>query len=295
MGLSLFAWLQEEWEKESVGENSGLFEFRAGEIEKLHLKYPGSDRPSVVLVRSDEGWTLEEPVKAQVNLKVIMGFIHSLAAYQSGKLISKNLESLADYGLESPAIWLGVNWSRQGQSFYSELSVGSDSVVGYGVYLRDHNKGKIWLGSRHLKLLLRKSVMDWRERVIIDLNIPTLNKFSFSAGSGEGKVYERGEKGFCQPGNMGKCLGSGTVQLLSKIAEIRVEGFILRDPGDIFNKTDYRLEWWQAGDSQRSLKVRFYGGSLLAQYLDSPELLELPVSVMEAFEALRKDIMASSG
>jgi len=164
------------------------------EADRIELSGKGLDSPRV-LRRNGSDWNITEPLEWAANYFAVnrilnqLQFLEEEASFPVDEL-RRSGQSLADYGLENPALSLKI--AEDGQAI--ELSIGTFTDIGNNVYLLGPEKKRIYVVSREVIDSLLVDLADLRTREIFSIPVFEVEALgvqlrgSSNGGNGELKV-----------------------------------------------------------------------------------------------------------
>lgn len=239
--------------------------------------------PKISFQRVQDQWTITEPVETLADFKVVTAFLVNLQNYSYIKKFDSEGVQRSDYGLDPSGFTIVVNQTGdQGKNHKLAFQVGDESPVGYGVYVTKDSDQHIYLGGKHLLLLVKKSLNEFRDKYFFRPNLQQMQSVRISGG-GKSVSWNDGEKS-CQ--NESDCPASVVSQFLSKLKSLRANR--IADLNDDFvnqEKFLYELKWNSEGENHY-FGIWLNGGEVSGIY--SPDLIsvDLPFQVIEYFESV---------
>lgn len=239
--------------------------------------------PRISFQRVQDQWMITGPVETLADFKVVTAFLVNLQKYSYIKKFDSEDLQKSDYGLDPSGFTVVVSQTDdQGKSQNLVFQVGDESPVGYGVYVTKDSDQHIYLGGKHLLLLVKKSLNEFRDKYFFRSNLQKMQSVSISGG-GKSVSWKDGEKS-CK--NESDCPASVVLQFLSKLKGLRANR--IADLNDEFvnqEKFLYELKWNSEGENHY-LGIWLNGGEVSGIY--SPDLIsvDLPFQVIEYFESV---------
>lgn len=239
--------------------------------------------PKISFQRVQDQWMITGPVETLADFKVVTAFLVNLQNYSYIKKFESEDVQKSDYGLDPSGFTIVVNQTDdQGKNQNLVFQVGDESPVGYGVYVTKDSDQQIYLGGKHLLLLVKKSLNEFRDKYFFRTNLQKMQSVSISGG---------GKSVSCK--NESGCPASVVSQFLSKLKGLRANR--IADLNEKFvnqEKFLYELKWNSEGENHY-FGIWLNGGEVGGIY--SPDLIsvDLPFQVIEYFESVLATSSAS--
>ena len=117
------------------------------------------------IVSKAKDWEISVPRKRFADARMINSLLQNLRRYQYEKVIDNASLHLNEYGINSSTPDLEVVYKEvSGQLVNWQVYLGDDAPVGYMLYFNLGSPKKVYVGSKHLALMLKKSPFDLREK-----------------------------------------------------------------------------------------------------------------------------------
>ncbi len=212
-----------------------LFRIDEKEIDKLSLK---NGQEQLVVEREGSGWRLVEPVQAKANAMEISSALQALLTAKQERTIDERPKSLAEYGLEQPAIQLTL--TPKGGKPPVVLMLGEKNPSGFSVYAKWGDQPSVFLVADTLRTRFDRKAADFRDKTLLALEPDKVKQLelvskgrSMSLSSSGGDTWE-----LTQP-IKAKADASAIRQLLWSIKDGRVKDFL---PAEADAKRHYGLD-----------------------------------------------------
>lgn len=139
---------------------------------------PTGDNPLTV-VRNDDGeWQFGGGLNIPADDSSIGLMVASLASFNADRLVSEQTEDWERYGLESPGLSVGYEFS--GGS--GEIQFGRDTPTGSGVFARLRDDPRLFTVYSYNRTSFEKSVFDLRDKHLLQLDEASISSISVAAG-----------------------------------------------------------------------------------------------------------------
>ncbi len=153
--------LQVDWEKLeglTIKNANGTFELEVVPEEKEEEGKKEKETES-----HERKWRIVSPLKTDADNPAINSMVTTLKNLKVEKVVSESPEDLAPFGLDKPAIEIGLKVSGEAEA-PPVLLVGGKSPVGYNSYAMRKGENKVLLLSTHLKTQFEKDLYGFREK-----------------------------------------------------------------------------------------------------------------------------------
>ena len=141
-------------------------------IKKIFMKTRNKELVEIEKIQED--WIIVSPKKIKANKIVINTMLESLNLYKFKKLI-KGKSQFNKFGLSLDSWTMKIVFESKIDKSPMLFYFGNDSVIGYKMYF-SMGSDQVYIGSKHLKLLLNKSLFELREKN--DLNDHDIDQIS---------------------------------------------------------------------------------------------------------------------
>jgi hypothetical protein len=220
--------------EESTGKSQNLGKTLLMEkenVSKLELVYSDSDYERIVCSRDEDGqWQIEQPLKAKADQKVTDRLV-SNAISKNIHNILKDPGSLAEYGLENPRVI--ATFHLQDGTFRA-LMLGDTVPTGSYVYIKQSATPEISLVPASIVDDLTKFASDLRDRTVIALKTPDVQKIQLRYANREEVICERkGIRWELVEPVAAKADTSAVERLISDLNDLKVSRFVAEAPDDL--------------------------------------------------------------
>jgi hypothetical protein len=187
--------LQRGGKKETETVKTLFPEIQKRQIDSLRLKYPGHE---VTLIRDGGKWlVIKDSKRFNADDDIVGSLLNEISEMDVEKVAADNPSSLDDFGLNTPRVEAMLK-TPQGQY---KLSVGSETPVGSGIYIKIGEEPKVLIVDKNSLLpFLDRSENDFRDKQILALDYDKLKRVIFR--SGESSVEIEREDGRWVGNNM---------------------------------------------------------------------------------------------
>lgn len=165
-------WPEEEAENTEIAteERTVLVEIEDDAVTKLEFK---GQSTGMVLVQEEGIWYREDDRECPMNQTYTRNMASVIGGLTASKTVNENPESLGDYGLDDPKVWVRV-YDAEGNS--AEVSVGMKSPRGDGCYVAVEGKPAVYLATTSLLTQFQYS----ETQLIAKHTTPTLDPMSIT-------------------------------------------------------------------------------------------------------------------
>ncbi len=223
------------------------------QINEIDLRYP---QYSIVCTREQGSWyVLKDSEKFKGDDKIISETIDNISKIRVEKVVSESSGDMAAFGLEIPV----VEVLAKAPDKQYRISIGADSPVGSGTYIKSNGENKVLLVERSFVVgFLNKSVNDFRNKQVVNLGEDKIKGMRFKTG---GLSFELERK-------KGEWAGKGILEyvkvdqhkmagIASAFADLRVDNFESDNPKELksygFSKPRAEVELVDDGGTVRIL------------------------------------------
>jgi len=226
-----------------------LFNFEVNEVVSLAFHDRDTDL-TVVLEKLDQGWVMEEPIKAKADQNTIDNLLNSVADYRKQHLISDERSDWEEFGVDERQRSRSINWRLQDATSF-ELILGHDTPVGFGVYFRTNKSDAIYSGSQYIVTATANTLGDFRDKSIVQIQPELVRRLAYLV-NGEllaEFAYEQGRYHFTHPMGL-NADHSAVARLLTDTVNAKAAEFV-DEPSPAFKR-----EFRNAG---HKISVAWYG------------------------------------
>ncbi len=215
-----YFWLEAKGKKSEDARQ--LFPMDEKEIERLSIKKPEGQ---IVVEREGNGWRLVEPVQARADAMEISSALQTLLTTKQERSIDEQPKSLAEYGLEHPAIQ--VTLRLKGDKPPAVLLLGDKNPNGFSIYAKRGDQPAVFLVADILRTRLDRKAADFRDKTLLVLEPDKVKQLELIAKGRSIKLSRSGGDTWelTQP-IKGKADASAIRQLLWNIKDARVKEFL---------------------------------------------------------------------
>jgi len=219
---------------ESTGEGANVGKMLLVEkedVNKVELVYADPSYEKVVCSKDANGqWQIEQPLRAKADQKR-MDRLVSDAMSKNIHSTLKELGSLAEYGLDSPRVTATFHL-RDGTS--RTLLLGDTVPTGNYAYIKKESASDISLVPASIVDDLTKFVSDLRDRTVIALNKPDIQKIQLKYAGRESIICEKeGVMWKLVEPIVAKADTNEVEKLISDLNDLKVGSFVAEAPDDL--------------------------------------------------------------
>ncbi|MFK7822925.1 MAG: DUF4340 domain-containing protein [Oligoflexales bacterium] len=234
------------------------------------------------LVRLAGTWQISAPIKTFADERMVEVLLEHLRKFQYEKTLANTISHLDEFGISSSTPELEVVYQgSSGENPVWQVFLGEDAPVGYMVYFTLNSSGRVYLGSKHLALMLRKSPFDLREKRMLKPWIKDLLKLRIDKQSGESMELIWNTKDDSFKNRSGRIVRPELVgKLKTELEKVSISEFF---PSERFQSMIQRFSaqksWLELTLSSQNAKT-----SEFKIYLAGSELIGFNTSKEEAFK-----------
>jgi len=231
LGLTSFVYFYEisgEEKREKARElEERLLRLEEDQIQGLTIVTAG--RPTVVLKREGEGWTLKEPLETPADQVTVDNLLRNLTDARRARTFESIGTSAGEYGLEDPPIRLTVETTDTRKV----LLVGNKDYTGNELYVKFEGEPQLFLSSGLILSSLDKELLDWRDKSILSFDRGKLQELRIQRAS-EKIVLVKVADQWSLKAPIEELADDGTVSgLLSTLESGRVQRFVSEGSEDL--------------------------------------------------------------
>lgn len=113
-------------------------------------------------------WEIAFPFKRYADGRMINAFLLNLRRYQYEKILTESSINSQDFGVNTSTPDLEISYKLNSGSLATwRIFLGQDAPVGYMIYFSLDSQPEVFIGSKHLGLILKKSPFDLREKRLL--------------------------------------------------------------------------------------------------------------------------------
>ena len=149
---------------------------------------------SIVLAKTDAGWTFEHPAPYAVDASAVQTYLSTLEGIQAEDFVEQPLLDLSAFGLDPARLTVSLHL---GEDTKRTLSVGDEKSVDAGTtqrYLKRDDGETLYLVRAGLLKDLSKSVTDFRDQAVVSIPEGKITQVVVTRQGGAGFTLSRGEE-----------------------------------------------------------------------------------------------------
>ncbi len=154
------------------------FSVDADAIEELQVTAHGE---TTRLQKTDAGWRVVEPVKADGDTSELSSITSSLSSLEIQRVVEEKPGSLAEYGLEPARIT--VSFRAKGDKELRRLLIGDKTPSGGDLYAKDAGASRVFLIASFLDTTFNRTSFDLRNKTILKYDREKADSIEINAGS----------------------------------------------------------------------------------------------------------------
>jgi hypothetical protein len=232
-GLGSYIWFVERKKPDTPDggkPKEKVFTLDKAKVGELTITPAGAE--TITLKREGTGWRMTVPAAVPADTSAVDSLLGSLESLEIDEVVTENAGSLADFGLDKPALALEV--VSQGAAAPLKLLVGGKLADGSGVYAKLPASNRVFSVASWAASAFEKKPFDLRDRDLLHVkreNVKTLE----IAGPEGGYALARGDKdewAFTKP-LVTRAGRWGVDSLLGAIENLRMESVASEDAKDL--------------------------------------------------------------
>ncbi|MCX7014406.1 MAG: DUF4340 domain-containing protein [Candidatus Sumerlaeota bacterium] len=184
LGAFYFDYSRKQKKETAKSASEQLLQMDAKTIDHLTIKNPQGEFELAKAGKDEEGWKVLKPIETQADDSTMKSLIASLAGARKKNPFALGQRSLADYGLEKPAIAAELKASSKGE--IADLSVGDEGAEYGQNYARLAAKpDEVFLVPSSVKTALDKKLYDLRDKTILRCPPDDITTVTLTTAQGE--------------------------------------------------------------------------------------------------------------
>lgn len=168
--------------------------FQKDRVSQIEVHRPATAEVSVVLRKTDDGWTLDQPIPGQrVDEASVNAFLSSLSGMRAQDFIEQPLLELKEFGLDPPRLSVGLTLAENGQGAQSSsalrLLVGSEKPTAQGTkqrHVKREDAEVLYLVGDWTFGDLNKTAHDFRDKTVARFAKDAVVRVEVKRQDGEG-------------------------------------------------------------------------------------------------------------
>lgn len=229
-GIVLYAVkTHKEREKEIKEKEKKLFSIDSLDVIEIELKRKKEGDTIVFKKVGEDEWMLTSPIEASADPFTPRGIARKVEDMEvKRKFSKKELGDLAQFGLKEPEYIITLKLKDNAST---TLFVGKKAPVGYSAYVTKENDENVYLVSASILNELKKKVVDYRNKKIMDFLTSDVSKLTLKRKREE-IIFEKEteEKWMIKKPINVRASKDEVQKLISRIRGIRVEKFVDDSP-----------------------------------------------------------------
>lgn len=188
----------------------------------------------IQILRRDNKWRLETPIKDQADSAVIENLLSDLESWQKeGKIPAKDIEAdkskLYEYGLNRPKLKLKLIGSDKPP----EILFGKDAALEGRMYVRLENSKETVLAKQSVKKDIDKKPEEFRDRKLTDLASAQVRRIALKTPAGEIELEKEGDHWDIVKPLRARADDEKVGDLIAQLTTARIQQFVADDHGDL--------------------------------------------------------------
>jgi hypothetical protein len=217
-------------------------------VNEIDLRYPKYD---LVCKKEGDNWFLSFGLKRfKADSWVISDMLDSFSRMEIDRVVSENPDDLVGFGLDSPRVEVIAKTADREYG----ISIGGDSPVGSGTYIRINDEKRVLLVSRsYVSRFLDRSAKDVRDKQILALDEDKIKRMRFTWRGSSFEVERKGNDwiGIGIPEYL-EIDQTRVRAILSTFLNLRIDNFENDEPRDLspygLDKPSAGIEFFEDGN-----------------------------------------------
>jgi len=188
----------------------------------------------IQILRRDNKWRLETPIKDQADSAVVENLLSDLESWQKeGTIPAKDIEAdkskLYEYGLNRPKLKLKLIGSDKPP----EILFGKDAALEGRMYVRLENSKETLLAKQSVKKDIDKKPEEFRDKKLTDLATAQVRRIALKTPAGEMELEKKGDHWEIIKPLRARADDEKVGDLIAQITTARIQQFVADDHGDL--------------------------------------------------------------
>ena len=165
-----------------------VFAVESPKINELRITYKGE---SSLLKKTDTGWQLVEPVKAEADPTEAIGLASSITQVEIVRVIDEKATNLEQFGLANPAI--AIEYKAEGGASGS-LKLGNKNATQGEMYAMKNNDNRVFLVSSFQETSFNRGSFELRDKKILKFDREKADSLVLEKGAASMEVSRSGRE-----------------------------------------------------------------------------------------------------
>ncbi|MBI3086494.1 MAG: DUF4340 domain-containing protein [candidate division NC10 bacterium] len=223
--------------------NPTVFAFDDKAVQEVTITRDGR---TIGLRRDGETWRLTRPVEARADQAPAAALVASLTLARIERIVEEKPASLADFGLEPPAVTISLKVRDKAEPI--SLLLGKTSPTGSWVYAKRGDSPAVLMVPATLKGDLEKTPTDLRDKTIVSLDSTKATRIELKSKDSFIVAAKSGTEWWLESASGGikvKADGAAIDRLVRAVGDLKAKEFVAEGAIDIarygLTRPDYRV------------------------------------------------------
>ncbi|MBI3121296.1 MAG: DUF4340 domain-containing protein [candidate division NC10 bacterium] len=223
--------------------NPTVFAFDDKAVQEVTITRDGR---TIGLRRDGETWRLTRPVEARADQGPAAALVASLTLARIERIVEEKPASLADFGLEPPAVTISLKVRDKAEPI--SLLLGKTSPTGSWVYAKRGDSPAVLMLPANLKGDLEKTPTDLRDKTIVSLDSTKATRIELKSKDSFIVAAKSGTEWWLESASGGikvKADGAAIDRLVRAVGDLKAKEFVAEGAIDIarygLTRPDYRV------------------------------------------------------
>jgi hypothetical protein len=220
--------------------NPKVFAFDDKAVQEVTIARGGT---TIGLKRDGETWRLTQPVEAKADQGPAASLVASLTLARIERTVEEKPASLADFGLEPPALTVALKVKDKAEPV--TLLLGKNSPTGSWMYAKRGDSSAVLMVPASLKGDLEKTSTDLRDKTIVSLDPAKATRVELKGKDSTIVAAKSGEEWWLEQPIKVKADGFAIDRLVNAVRDLKAKEFMAEATTDFarygLTRPDYRV------------------------------------------------------
>jgi len=284
IGFSLWYFVYEKQIKTEKGEKERkdklLFSWPASEIQELEIYHSSGE--SFKLKKTGPDWLLTSPVEDEADSSVVNSLVNQLTSASEEREVETTPTNLEMYGLDQPAL---IIKAYKDVNTFIQLSIGSQTQVGFGAYARLSDKPQVLKIGRTLLSAFQKSLFELRRKTLVRTPQTNLKELEIWNPTGKFFLFKNSENQWVIGRESLPTDATQLTKFLNTLTDLKATG-VVSEKADIasFGLTTPQIKLIlssTADTPKETILITQKGGKVYGKNENKPLIYELDKTVLK--------------
>lgn len=258
-----------------------ILSFERDSLQELRIKRASEE---IVLVRSDDKWSLAGPIKEPADDGTVSSLLSTLETSKAKEFVTENAGDLKEFGLESPTLVVQVR--EEGEDSWRQLELGAESEG--KVFGRNPSRPAVFTVEKDVLKDLFKELWDFRSKEVVDVDQGQIAEVAIERKESQLRVRHEDYKWMLETPEGGASKEVLAYKFWYPIDDIEYE--TIQDDGSTFPEAEVRIILTLNDGSIRNYEFARQGDAFLARQVESGRQGEISKEDFEKLQFKLEDI-----